>query len=337
MALLVVLCQTMRAAPRADDEIPPRLDASILRGLGFLAKQQNPDGSFDTGGPKVATTGLSLLAFLGAGDSPGLGRYGLNVQNAVGFLLARQAPDGYLGAGERGMYTHAIVTLALTQAYGLEADAPTRARLHVALEKAVAIIVAAQNAPKSNPVFAGGWRYERNSPDSDLSLSGWNSLALRAARDVGVDVPADSPKRAIEFVLHCFDEKSKGFAYQPGNPAQTGETAIGVLCLYLLDSGDANAPKLDAATKYLESHPIDDNSPFPCYATYYVTQAAFQKGGDTWTRAGRPALERLINLQDKDGGWPQSKSSQEPGRPYATAMALQSLTVPYRLLPVYQR
>jgi hypothetical protein len=334
---LTLLCQLAAAAPKLEDEIPPRLNASLSRGLVFLAKQQNSDGSFDGGAPKVATTGLATLAFLAAGDAPDVGKYGLVVHNSIGWLLVHQAQDGYFGNGDRGMYAHAIATLALTQAYGVEPDMARRIRMHAAMERAVAIILAAQNAPKSNPVFAGGWRYERNSPDSDLSLSGWNSMALRGAAAVGIDVPGDARKRAAAFVVHCFDANAKAFGYQPGNAPQPGETAIGVLCLYLLDAVEGNAARLDAASKYLESHPIDDNSPFPYYATYYATQASFQRGGETWTRVGRPALERLIRLQDKDGGWPQSKSGQEPGRVYATAMALQALAVPYRLLPVYQR
>lgn len=336
-ALFVRGGPVLAAAAKSADDLPPRLDAAIGRGLTFLARQQNSDGSFDGGGPKVATTGLCVLAFLAAGDAPDVGKYGLVVRNSVDWLLTRQAQDGYFGEGDRGMYTHAIATLALTQAYGVEPEASRRIRIHAALAKAVAVILAAQNAPKSNPSFGGGWRYDRNSADSDLSLSGWNCMALRGAEAVGVDVPADARKRAAEFVLRCFDNATKGFGYQPGNGAQAGESAIGVLCLYLLGQLDANAARLDSAAKYLESHPIDDNSPFPYYGSYYVTQAAFQRDGDTWTRAGRPTLERLIRLQDKDGGWPQSKSAREPGRLYATAMALQALTVPYRLLPVYQR
>ena len=51
-----------------------------------------------------------------------------------------------------------------------------------------------------------------------------------------------------------------------------------------------------------------------------------------------PPYGFLLKQQDeKDGGWPQSREQQEPGRAYATAMAVQTLAIPYRLLPVYQR
>jgi hypothetical protein len=332
-----LLAREPARAAENSDPLPPELDASIARGLSFLAKQQNADGSFESGGPKVAMTGLSVLAFLSAGSSQDIGKYGLTVRSALEFLLSQQDGDGYLGAGDRGMYMHAIATLALAEAYGVEPAADRRLRIHAALQKATAVILAAQKAPKSNPNFAGGWRYLRNSPDSDLSLSGWNTLALRAAQDAGIEVPKDATERAAAFVLHCYHEPEKGFGYQPDQSAQPGDTAIGVLCLYLLGASDSSAAQLDAAVRFMIDHPIDENAGFPYYGAYYVAQAAFQRGGEAWSKSGRATLERLIRQQEKDGGWPQSKNGQEPGRVYATAMAVQSLAVPYRLLPVYQR
>ena len=325
------------AATSPDGTVPPRVDAAISRGLAFLARQQGADGAFDPGGPRVATTGLGVLAFLSAGQTPDVGKYGLNLRSAIEWLVSRQASDGYFGAGDRGMYSHAISTLALAEAYGVETGAARRVRLHSALVRSVAIILAAQDAPKSAPVFVGGWRYERNSPDSDLSLPGWNVLALRAARDVGIVIPEANVQKAGEFVLRCLDPVSKGFGYQPGNAAQPGDTAIGLLCLDVLGVGAANEAATNAAKKYLLAHPVDPESAFAYYGTYYVAQAAFQHGGDAWATFGRTTLERVVRTQDKDGGWPQSKGGQEPGRVYATAMSVATLTAVYRLLPVFQR
>ena len=336
LALALLIPRQSRAADIAEP-LPGDLDASIARGLAFLAKQQNTDGSFESGGPKVAMTGLTVLAFLSSGNTPDVGKYGLTIRAALEFLLSGQDADGYIGSGERGMYMHAIATLALAEAYGVEPSADRRLRIHAALEKAIAVILAAQNVPKSTPAFAGGWRYLRNSPDSDLSLSGWNALALRAAQDAGIAVPKDALERAAAFVLRCYHDAEKGFAYQPGQGAQTGDSAIGVLCVYLLGMSESSAGQLDGAIQFIMAHPADENAGYPYYAAYFVAQAAFQQGGDAWARSGRTTIDRLIKQQDKDGGWPQSKNGQEPGRVYAAAMAVQTLAVPYRLLPVYQR
>ena len=337
LVLLSLLGSPCLAAVRLDETVQPRVDAAIFKGLAFLAKQQNSDGSIDGGAPKVATTSLALLAFLSAGHTPDLGRYGLVLRSQLEFLQSKQAEDGYFGNGDRGMYSHAITTLALAEAYGVESSATRRSRLHSTLTKAVSIILAAQDAAKSNPAFVGGWRYERNSSDSDLSLSGWNILALRAARDVGIDVPEPNRKKAGEFVLRCLDAGTKGFAYQPGSGAQAGDTAIGLMCLHLTDTAGPNATLAGGALKFLQTHPIDADSPFSYYATYYVTLAASEQDGDGWLAVQRASLERLVRTQEKDGSWPLPKNSQEPGRVYATAMAVGALALPYRLLPVHQR
>ena len=56
------------------------------------------------------------------------------------------------------------------------------------------------------------------------------------------------------------------------------------------------------------------------------------------TSAAPPAsVATLAQTIEDDGGWPASPNGQEPGRVYATSMALLTLTVPYRLLPAYQK
>ena len=112
-----------------------------------------------------------------------------------------------------------------------------------------------------------------------------------------------------------------------------GPTGIGVLSLYLLDG--AERPEAGEGAKWLVSHPVNDGTPFRYYAMYYATQAAHQVGGAAWPAVSKQVFELLLAAQAKDGAWP--KSPQEPDGPYSTAMAVLTLSVPYRLLPAYQR
>ena len=112
-------------------------------------------------------------------------------------------------------------------------------------------------------------------------------------------------------------------------------TGTGVLCLYLLEKGERHEAKEGA--KYLAEHPIDDASQYPYYALYYVTQAAWQAGDETWAAVSKATLERALKAQSPDGGWPAQPAGAEPGRIYRTAVSVLTLTVPYRLLPAYQR
>lgn len=323
-------------ADASAEETSPAIDAAVARGLAFLAKGQAADGSFEVGGYSSAMTGLSIMAFLANGDVPNEGRYGSNVRSAVDFLLSRAPADGYFGTTDSGrMYTHGIVTLALAEAYGVEHDPERQKKMREVLVRAVEVILKAQDVAKPPPA-AGGWRYEPQQADSDLSLSGWNALALRAAQSAGISVPKDRVQRAIAYVLNCYRADRGGFAYQPNQEPSVAMTGVGVLNLYLLDA--AQRPEALAGARYLAEHALTEDTRMPYYALYYSTQAAYQAGEVAWPAVWKVTQSRLLPAQNKaDGGWPQSRSTEEPGRTYATAMSVLTLSVPYRLLPIYQR
>src|SRR4051794_25143986 len=71
------------------DEITPGQRAAVEKGLAWLASKQAADGSFGTNGggygAQSAITGLAGLAFMSAGNLPGRGKYGDNVQKAVNY------------------------------------------------------------------------------------------------------------------------------------------------------------------------------------------------------------------------------------------------------------
>jgi hypothetical protein len=354
----VLICRASApagAAAASDDRqsLPPKLDDSISRGLGWLATQQNPDGSFDGGGPRLAVTGLALMSYLACGHTPdeGLGRYGLVVRRAVDYLVGQVPENGYVGNVDNSrMYGQGIVTLALAEAFGVESDPSKRPALHAALTRAVKVILDAQSVAKQE-VHAGGWRYTPEAADSDLSLSGWNALALRAAQNVGIDVPAGAVDRAVEFVMKCYNPRQKGFGYQPGGSALPGPTGVGVLSLYLLDAGERKAgdggggggatdrPAAPEGAAFLAAQAGNEAAwnRYPYYTMYYAAQAAFQAGDEAWPAVSKAVFDRLLAQQEPAGNWPVSKAPEEPGRIYSTSMAMLTLSVPYRLLPIYQR
>jgi len=332
---IVIFIFSLCACARAQTEADARLDAGVDAGLAYLAQQQAADGSFEGGGPRAAVTGLTLMAFLASGHTPDNGRYGLVVRRAIDFLVKSTPDDGYFGHvdGSR-MYGHGIVTLALSEACGVEPNPDRRVQIRTVLAKAVKVILTAQEVNKP-PEQSGGWRYEPQSGDSDLSLSGWNALALRAAQGIGMDVPKEKIARAVQFVLNCYHPTEKGFAYQPHGSPSVAMTGVGVLNLFLLDSADR--PEAAAGERWLLDHLVKDDTPMPYYSMYYSTQAAFQAGEPVWPIIWKVTHDRLLGTQTSDGGWPQSRNGEEPGRIYATSMAVLTLSVPYRLLPIYQR
>jgi hypothetical protein len=112
-------------------------------------------------------------------------------------------------------------------------------------------------------------------------------------------------------------------------------TGVAVLNLILLD-----APARDEVlngVQYLLDHPVTPETRFPYYTTYYVTLAGFQAGEPAWAAIWNATVDRLLREQSPDGGWPQSRSPEEPGRVFSTSIAVLTLSVPKRLLPTYQR
>jgi hypothetical protein len=317
---------------------PGQVDAAVARGVDYLVSQQRTDGGIGAGNAHVAASGLTLLALLASGNTPDVGRNGAVVRELIDYLAAAAPADGYFGKvdGSR-MYGQGIVTLALAEALGVETTEARRNRLVGVLDSAMKVILAAQDVAKPAP-FAGGWRYEPNATDSDLSQAAWNAMALRACQDAGLAVPKSAVARAGEFVLRCYRADQKGFAYQPGQGASACETAVGIFCLHVLDIRGHG--ETDEALKSLLAAKGDASSQFQYYSLFYQTQAANQSGQPAWDAIWPVTSATLLRTQESGGSWPISEkelADKDSGKVYATAMAVLTLSVPYRLLPIDQR
>jgi hypothetical protein len=232
------------------------------------------------------------------------------------------------------MYSHGISTLMLAEVVGMVDDslaADTRA----ALERAVRLILEAQAVPKSTR-HAGGWRYQSRSRDSDLSVSGWQLLALRAAKDVGCDVPAESIDGAVEYVKNCAVKGNNGFAYQPGGAPTATRNGTGILALEVC--GEHKSPEAMGAARELLREPLQYTDPYFFYGAYYCSVGMFKIGGEEADAVRGGVGSLLLSHQSADGSWqPSGVSERRAGRVYATAMAVLALGIDYRYLPIYQR
>jgi hypothetical protein len=315
---------------------PPkdRLADSVDRGLAFLAKLQDADGSWPGQGMKHhGVTSLAVMSFLSAGHVPGEGPYRDTVERGVRYILKNQQPSGLFvpaGAWEE-MYSHGISTLMLCEVAAMCDDKTTR-ELKPKLEKAVKLILQGQRTDQS--VNKGGWRYRLDSTDADMSVSGWQLLALRAARNLGCDVPAERIDLAVGFVLQCRDPRSGGFCYTPGGNTSTACTGTGVLALELAGKERRHGREALQGGAHLIKHPLQLTDPYFSYSVYYGSQAMFQLGGNYWN-VYRPLLHKILfDSQQQNGGW---LAQDGIGPSYNTAMAILALTVEYRFLPIYQR
>lgn len=333
------------SAPRTAEQ--KRVDESIVKALRYLAAEQQPSGGWRSSRGRresTAITSLAVMAFLAAGHVPDEGPYGRRLSRAVEWVLDHQVPINRrrgqesvalinAGSVDSGMYSHGISTLMLAEVVGmLKKD--LRKRCRETLEKAIRLILVAQNITKAER-HAGGWRYNHTSRDSDLSVTGWQLLALRAAKDVGCDVPKDNIDKAVEYVKRCQSKFGTGFTYQPGDSTSSTRCGTGILCLEIC--GKHKSPETMTAANYLLRNPLNTRERWFFYGVYYCTVGMFKVGGKYWDATKANTQELLLDMQRIDGSWSSRRRRTRGGPVYSTSMSVLALAVEYRYLPIYQR
>jgi hypothetical protein len=340
-------------------------EVAIDNALERLKQNQTGDGSWTSGGGfgggrrDPAISALCVMAFLSAGHVPGEGKYGDVVERGVRFVCNQQKPNGVFSAQEFGMtvmYSHGICTLMLAEVIGLMPDRREAAILRKRLEAGVKLIRYAQGKAGHQK---GGWRYSIQPHDADLSVTAWQIMALRAAKNVGCDVPADTIDSAIEYVKGSRDPFTGGYRYTRFGGVTLPCTAAGILSLELTEKDYHKSEESLKAAQYVTNQLVQmaggDERANPrrrgghfrahnhfFYGVYYTSQAMFQVGGKYWEWY-RSYLHWLLlhpeaHAQQPDGSWRGvSGDDQNAGVNYCTAMAILAFTVEYRFLPIYQR
>jgi hypothetical protein len=339
-------------------EITPESEQALERGLEWLARNQGPEGNWQSNDLGLVSTGV--LAFLSAGHLPGRGKHGEAVQRAMGYVLRNAKPSGLLNIAQaqRGMYNHGLSTFVLGQLYGMTGDP----RVGQVLDRAIGLVAQTQCED-------GGWNYvaERQANGHDLSLAVMQALALRSAVDIGLEVPPAVVELAIKSVREHYtpqgcdrnapeEEQRKHpgrFTYSKGGGNATlAMAAAGVVCLQeFAQYDDWRIEKniqiiLEAIEKSADPGVMaaQHRPPFDAYTLYYVAQALYQVGGEPWKK-GYPRLRDAVaagqirQAQDpaRHGVWqPMGHVHGRPGELYMTAVACFVLAIPNRYLPILQ-
>jgi len=312
-------------------------EAAVAKGLQWLIRQQNPNGGWTLGNGTRASAGTAfgLLPFLAAGkthkaakDNP----YDKQIAKALEFLKKQQDKDGFFRGGN--MYDHGLATIAICEAYALSQDPTLRPRA----QSAITIICKAQSET------GGGWGYQRNG-GADMSVSGWQMMAMKSGQMAGLTIPSVHFERA-KYYLDSRKNEGKtdgGFGYQVPSSAPTNRmTAVGLLCRqYMQNKGPSDGDMQAGIRGFIKPNPpgVQD-----VYYYYYATQVMHHFGGEEWKAWNEKMREYLIKGQDVAKG-PNFGSWSPEGDPWAgsggrlmiTSLNLLTLEVYYRYLPLYYR
>lgn len=332
-------------------------ELAVARGLAWLARKQKGEAAsrlgwweYDAdGGHKddlCAATGMALLPFLAAGETHKSGKkYQQVVSRGIEFLKSRMGPDGHFRNPPNkpaGMYSNAIAAMALIECYGMTKD-PT---LKPFAQNAVNYIQKAQGPN-------GSWGYSPNS-NGDTSIVGWQIQALHSAKitkDLVVsDATIKKANQFLDFVSAGSNKDRYGYRDNAGAAPGTARSAVGLLCRYYEDGWGPNHPGMIDGVKGLMNRPPRKGA-LDMYYYYYATQVVHFFEGKSWKiwnegeTPGNGMRDILISMQDVGknpdtfGSWEPDRGSigRSCGRVGTTALALLTLEVYYRHLPLYKR
>ncbi len=326
-------------------EVTREVRAAISKALGYLAKSQSRNGSFQSSVP-VATTSMACLAFMASGNTPSRGEYAPNIRRGLEYILKCTSRSGFITEGNNafggssGMHGHGFATLFLAEALGMIEDPELYERVHEKLKQAVHCLEQTQNR-------FGGWN---SSPDSQQTDDGSGAvaimqiMALRASRSAGVTVRQETIDKSKKYVLDMTTEEgwyqynwnSRG-GHRSSGLAGPGTYMLGAMELY-------NNPKYERGIKNIYSSApfIKGNKggggmgsdsgwmSWYYYTLFYSSLAMFQHGGKEWQVWYSSMREELIKKQTNDGRW------EDPYGGLYTAFAVLSLELPFRYLPFFQ-
>ena len=332
MLFVLSFCWLALGEESQTDSSEDAVDQAIERGLKWIADGQHADGFFGAhkGSTQSGVWALCGMAFLAKGHVPGTQPYGKVVEKIITKLAEIQKDDGYLSDDKGKMYSHCISTLFLSEVSGMVRPELQKV-IDKTLPKALKVIIDAQKIKKDNN-SQGGWRYKPNSQDSDFSCSGWALMALRSARLNGAQIPPESIKDAVGYILRRHDENQGCFGYTDTSSHAVTLTGAGILCLSLC--GEHANPAIGRASRYLmKNYKQLPKENYCFYGMYYTAQGLFQMGGDEWKIFSKWMYDTWIPKQFEDGHWDR----HEQDTYYQTAMVVLAFTVPYRQLPIYQR
>jgi hypothetical protein len=329
-----------RARAMALNGMKAKSEQAVLRGLVWLAQNQNEDGSWGEEN-KGAMTGFGLLCFLGHGELQDSPQFGKTVGRALSWVFENGSKnDGRLHMAEAfsafGVYEHGICTYALGEYYTMTKDR----RVTELFKKAIGHIIKGQGP-------GGGWMYSYDQSADDLSVSGWQIQALKAAHlsklpIAGVDSALD---KAMTYIERVRGSKG-GYGYRSA-ANDYSLTGVGILCQLFWRPDRATLGKgmnwlLDETEK---SKPVSyKGESADLYAWYYHTQACLMFGGDAWKKWNDWFQDEICDAQNPDGSWPipggrtvgPQNGDNLTASVYRTSLCILMLEVFYRYMPTNQ-
>ncbi len=326
-----------------------RYKHTVAHGLRWLIENQKSDGDLrsnpnQNSGMYAHGQGAIVLceAYLMTGDE------GLRAaaQKAIDFIVeAQHAAGGWRyqpgQAGDTSVAGWQIMALQSGIAAGLTAPK------HV-MELASQYLDSVEYGPDLR-----GWKRRWRSPADDSGLtelarlmrggetkwSDYRSLS-NAMSDYQEKIERSSKLRQMREELRELLAERGRYSYQPKHTVTPAMTAEALLCRVYM-GWSMEEPGFLEGVDYVEQHP-PSNDDRNIYYWYYGTQLMHHVGGERWDRWNKSLRGILVETQQRAGRDAGSWSdlggfSDQGGRIYVTSLAVCTLEVYYRHLPIFRQ
>ena len=364
----IVLAGTAAQSPAADEpaatpsapQRDPKIAESIRRGVDFLVKNQNPDGSWGKAtetrgfevfnrvpgthdGMRVATTALCVMALREVGEKDAHDR---GVRHLVEHYEARR-DDGLL---LYNVWAHKYGLLALSIELQKTSDPDLKAKIRKAAEYQLDRLVRYE-------VYLGGWNYydfdaktQRPSMEATSFGTAAGLVALWEAKRAGIDVPPGligrATRRLEEMRLPTGAYLYAGdMRYTPRHGANKMRGSLGRTqsCNYALSlwgSKKVDEAKIrDGLDAFFKEHEFIEmgrqrqypheawysTAPYYYYFGHYYTALLLERLGEQAKQEyGQKLADVVVPHQEADGSW-WDYAMWGYHKPYGTAFAVMTL------------
>ena len=342
-------------------------ESAVAAGIDWLIRHQSPEGNWaperfdkrcaDTENPcdglgyaehQAGITSLALLALLGDGHVPSASG-STREQSAflaLSWLIDHQDKTGCIrsakGDAPRNMYDHGIATFALCEAAQLMRDP-------VIEKKALLALTFIEEAQQPG----GGWDYFP-SPTlrNDLSITGWQVLAIQAGRKLGFLPSHRLTEKLNRFLQRSIKPSGRATYADRGRGRGRGGygiDAVGLLTRIIHGESPHSLQSRQISADLLRHLPAPteredwDREPQSMYYWYTATLALFHVGGAAWDTWNSSLQEFVLPIQhtvgEQRGSWDPDPNwiGKAGGRVAQTALGVLTFETYFRYTPIYRQ
>ena len=322
MAFFTTFSFSAEKAEKGNDDvakIKSEIKQSIEKGIEYILKHQNEDGSFSGEEMNPAVTGLVIASIAG---SPLRDKYIKTeaFDKAVAYVIKCVKEDGGIYNDELAQNYHTSICLSALASIN---DPKHRDQI----KKTQEFIKGLQAGDKielesADEQYKGGWGYRKGFKGADMSNT---QFALTALKESGLTANDEVWKRALEFVEECQNKVDGGGIYRPneskagtdekGNYRSYQSMTYSGLLSFIYANVDKDDERVKAAVKWiLKNWNLEENVPMGKQGLYYNYQTmakALSAYGEKYLTDDkgvkhdwyRELAQTLLKSQNEEGYW----------------------------------